>query len=102
MARGKKKDPATRAAEQGHDSDEQRGATADDAHDEILGTLAAGAAARAQKREHTEWKPKLGILGPYSEANLAFAHETGFTNMILGATPTLMSWRKMLNRDSSC
>jgi len=53
----------------------------------VLGTLAAGAAARAQKREHTEWKPKLGILGPYSEANLAFAHEAGFTNMILGATP---------------
>ena len=50
----------------------------------VLGTLAAGAVARAQ---HTEWKPRLGILGPYSEANIAFAHEAGFTNMILGATP---------------
>jgi len=50
----------------------------------VLGTLAVGAAARAQ---HTEWKPRLGILGPYSEANLAFSHEAGFTNMILGATP---------------
>jgi len=53
----------------------------------VLGTLAAGATVRAQRREHTEWKPRLGILGPYSEANLAFAHEAGFTNMILGATP---------------
>src|SRR5437879_12871965 len=53
----------------------------------VLGTLAAGATVRAQRREHTQWKPRLGILGPYSEANLAFAHEAGFTNMILGATP---------------
>ena len=53
----------------------------------LLGALAAGAAAQAQKREPQEWKPRLGVLGPYSEANLAFAREAGFNNMILGASP---------------
>ena len=53
----------------------------------LLGTLAAGAAAKAQNRERRVWKPRLGILGPYSEANVAFAKEAGFGNMILGATP---------------
>ena len=52
-----------------------------------MGAVAAGAAASAQNREHREWKPRLGVLGPYSEANLAFAREAGFNNMILGATP---------------
>jgi len=53
----------------------------------LLSTLAAGGAALAQKREPGEWKPRLGILGPYSEANLAFAREAGFNNMILGCGP---------------
>jgi sugar phosphate isomerase/epimerase len=53
----------------------------------LLSTLAAGAAASAQNREPREWKPRLGVLGPYTEANLAFAREAGFNNMILGATP---------------
>lgn len=53
----------------------------------LLGALAAGAAGSAQNREHREWKPRLGVLGPYSEANLAFAREAAFNNMILGATP---------------
>jgi len=48
----------------------------------LLSSLAAGAAASAQKREPREWKPRLGILGPYTEANLA-----GFNNMILGSSP---------------
>ena len=51
-----------------------------------MGGLAASAAAKAQNREPQEWKPRLGVLGPYSEANLTFAHEAGFNNMILGAT----------------
>ena len=50
----------------------------------LLGALTAGAAAAAQDREPQEWKPRLGVLGPYSEANLAFAREAGFNNMILG------------------
>ena len=52
----------------------------------LLGAFAAGAAVQAQKPEPREWKPRLGVLGPYSEANLAFAREAGFNNMILGAT----------------
>ena len=31
-------------------------------------------------------KPRLGILGPFTGANVRFAKEEGFTNMILGAT----------------
>ncbi len=46
--------------------------------------MTAGAALAAKR---DIWKPKLGILGPYSEANLAFAREEGFTNMILGSSP---------------
>jgi len=53
----------------------------------VLSGLAASAAASAQKFVHQEWKPRLGILGPYTEANLAFAHEAGYNNMILGSSP---------------
>src|SRR5579871_33505 len=52
----------------------------------LVSTLAVAAAAQAQ-RAPKEWKPKLGLLGPFTEANVAFAHEEGFTNMILGASP---------------
>ena len=34
--------------------------------------------------KHTEWKPKLGVLGPYTPANVEFAKAQGFTNLILG------------------
>jgi sugar phosphate isomerase/epimerase len=30
-----------------------------------------------------EWTPRLGVLGPYSPANVEFAQSQGFTNMIL-------------------
>ena len=33
----------------------------------------------------TEWKPRLGILGRYSEANVDFAIQERFNNMILSA-----------------
>jgi sugar phosphate isomerase/epimerase len=47
---------------------------------------AVAASALAQERRHpVEWKPRLGILAPFTEANVRFAHEEGFTNMILGA-----------------
>ena len=53
----------------------------------VLGSLAVTAAATAAKRERPkEWKPKLGILGSYTESNVAFARAEGFTNMILGGT----------------
>jgi sugar phosphate isomerase/epimerase len=51
----------------------------------LVGTLALAAAAPAQRQK--EWKPKLGVLGPFSDANVAFARQEGFTNMILGASP---------------
>lgn len=39
----------------------------------------------APRPKHTEWKPKLGVLGPYTPANVEFAKAHGFTNLILGA-----------------
>lgn len=53
----------------------------------LLATFAAAAVARAQRPQHNEWKPKLGVLGQYTPANVAFAKEAGFKNMILEATP---------------
>jgi sugar phosphate isomerase/epimerase len=51
-------------------------------------TLLGGIAATTQLQiaKAAEWKPRLGILGPFTEANVRFAKEEGFTNMILGAT----------------
>jgi len=54
----------------------------------VMGTFAIAAAAQAQRQSTPkEWKPRLGVLGPFTEANVAFAHQEGFTNMILGADP---------------
>jgi sugar phosphate isomerase/epimerase len=47
---------------------------------------AAAAAQLPQLARAAEWKPRLGILGPFTEPNVRFAKEEGFTNMILGAT----------------
>ena len=52
-------------------------------------TLLGGIAAASQVHQiarAAEWKPRLGILGPFTESNVRFAKEEGFTNMILGAT----------------
>jgi len=48
----------------------------------VLGTLAASAAL-AQTRRPRNWKPKLGILAQYSEANVEFARKEGFTSLQL-------------------
>ncbi len=61
----------------------------------LFGSLALAATLKPQsspaqqprKQEHTEWKPKLGVLGPYTPANVEFAKAQGFTNMILGSGP---------------
>lgn len=45
------------------------------------------AAAQAQRRERREWKPRLGVLGQYTPANLQFLKEQGFGNMIFEGTP---------------
>ena len=52
----------------------------------VAGVATAFAAAGQERRRPPEWKPRLGILGPFSEANVRFAKEEGFSNMILGAT----------------
>src|SRR5579884_3913338 len=53
----------------------------------LLGGVAMAAAAQAQRQQRPpEWKPKLGVLGNYSEANVLFAKNEGFTNMILEGT----------------
>jgi sugar phosphate isomerase/epimerase len=52
-------------------------------------TLLGGIAAATQVNQlarAAEWKPRLGILGPFTESNVRFAKEEGFTSMILGAT----------------
>jgi len=40
-----------------------------------------------QRQRHTEWKPRLGVLGRYTPGNVEFAKAQGFTNMILSAGP---------------
>jgi len=52
---------------------------------EVLGGIAA-ATQLSGIAQAAEWKPRLGILGPFTEANVRFAKEEGFTNMILSAT----------------
>jgi sugar phosphate isomerase/epimerase len=54
----------------------------------LLGGVAAAAAAQAQRPTRPpEWKPRLGVLGNYTETNVQFAKAEGFTNMILEGTP---------------
>ena len=53
----------------------------------LIGSLALTAAAQAQRPGRPKaWKPRLGVLGPFTEANVEFARQEGFTNMILGTT----------------
>src|ERR1700758_3795269 len=47
--------------------------------------LAAQSSPHPRHQPHTEWKPRLGVLGPYTPANVEFAKTHGFNNMILGA-----------------
>jgi sugar phosphate isomerase/epimerase len=44
-------------------------------------------AASAQAARPKEWKPRLGVLGNFTQANLDFTVQEGFNNMILGAGP---------------
>jgi sugar phosphate isomerase/epimerase len=62
----------------------------------LVGSLALGATLKGRSAPETqthhreppvEWKPKLGVLGPYTPANVEFAKNSGFTNVILGAGP---------------
>jgi sugar phosphate isomerase/epimerase len=51
--------------------------------------LAASSAllAQAQRQRTPNWKPKLGVLASYSDANLEFIKAEGFTSMQLRADP---------------
>jgi sugar phosphate isomerase/epimerase len=53
----------------------------------ILAALPAAAAAQAQRARTQNWKPKLGVLCEYSDANLEFVKAEGFTSMQLRLDP---------------
>ena len=53
----------------------------------LFSSIALPAIAEAQRRKRVEWKPKLGILGQFTPANVEFARAQGFTNMILDGLP---------------
>jgi sugar phosphate isomerase/epimerase len=48
---------------------------------------AAPVSAQAQRTRPPNWKPKLGVLASYSDANLAFVKAEGFTSMQLRLDP---------------
>src|SRR5690349_24931614 len=53
-------------------------------------TALAAATARAQSRQrYPNWKPKLGILCSYSDSNLEFARQEGFTSVQLAGGQAL-------------
>ena len=56
----------------------------------ILAALPAAAAAQAQRARAQNWKPKLGVLCDYSDANLEFVKQEGFTSMQLRLDPDRM------------
>jgi sugar phosphate isomerase/epimerase len=54
----------------------------------ILTAVSAAVAAQAQQRAaYPNWKPKLGVLCSYSDANLEFVKAEGFTSMELRLNP---------------
>ena len=50
-------------------------------------SVAATAAAQTQRRRVPSWKPKLGVLARFSDANLEFAKTEGFTSMEVRLDP---------------
>ena len=52
----------------------------------LAGSSAAFAQAQPRRRVPS-WKPRLGVLGNYSEANLEFVKAEGFTSMELNLDP---------------
>ncbi len=53
----------------------------------VLAAVSAAAAASAQTTRAVSWKPRLGVLCNYSEANLEFVKAEGFTSMQLRINP---------------
>ena len=53
----------------------------------LLAASSTALLAQAQRRRIPAWKPKLGVLASYSEANIDFLKAEGFTSMQLRADP---------------
>ncbi len=53
----------------------------------LMAALPAAAAAQALRARSPNWKPKLGVLCEYSDANLEFVKAEGFTSMQLRLNP---------------
>jgi sugar phosphate isomerase/epimerase len=53
----------------------------------LLTAVSVTAAAQAQRVRVPSWKPKLGVLARFSDANLEFAKAEGFTSMELRLDP---------------
>jgi sugar phosphate isomerase/epimerase len=53
----------------------------------VLTAISAAAAAQAQRSGPPNWKPKLGVLCEFSDANLDFVKAEGFTSMQLRLNP---------------
>src|ERR1700712_331595 len=53
----------------------------------IFTALSAAAAVQAQRQRAVPWKPKLGVLCSFSDANLEFVKAEGFTSMQLRLDP---------------
>src|SRR5205823_12427084 len=52
-----------------------------------LSALSAAATLAQAQRRYPNWKPKLGVLCQYSDANLALVQSEGFTSMQLRLDP---------------
>lgn len=50
--------------------------------------MSAAALAQAQRRNRPNWKPKVGVLAQYSDSNLEWVKNEGFTSMQLRIDPT--------------
>jgi sugar phosphate isomerase/epimerase len=53
----------------------------------VLTAISAAAAAQAQRPGPPNWKPRLGVLCDFSDANLEFVKAEGFTSMQLRLNP---------------
>src|SRR5580658_7686055 len=53
----------------------------------LAGSSAVAFAQTQQRRRVPSWKPRLGVLGNYTEANIDFVKAEGFTSMELRLDP---------------
>jgi sugar phosphate isomerase/epimerase len=59
--------------------------------------MSAAAAVNAQRQPPPNWKPRLGVLGNYSDANLEFVRNEGFTSMELRLDPEKLDDAQIAN-----